>query len=65
MQDALEGCAGAGYEFRRKEMKKFLRRLHNIWLWFVAIVFTIAGFVAFCVVVGLIVIGIRKLVTGA
>lgn len=42
-------------------MKNFLRRLHNIWLWFVAIVFTIAGFVAFCVVVGLIVIGIRKL----
>ncbi len=46
-------------------MKKFLRRLHNIWLWFVAIVFTIAGFVAFCAVVGALVIGIRKLVTGA
>lgn len=46
-------------------MKKFLRPLHNIWLWFVAIVFTVAGFVAFGVVVGLIVIGIRKLVTGA
>ena len=46
-------------------MKKFLSRLHNIWLWFVAIVFTVAGFAAFCVVVGLIVIGIRKLVTGA
>lgn len=46
-------------------MKKFLRRLHNIWLWFVAIVFTIAGFVAFCVFVGLIVIGIQKLQTAA
>lgn len=42
-------------------MKNFLRRLHNIWLWFVAIVFTVAGFVAFGVVVGLIVIGNRKL----
>ena len=46
-------------------MKKFLSRLHNISLWFVGIVFTVAGFAAFCVVVGLIVIGIRKRVTGA
>lgn len=40
---------------------KILKVLQEIWLWTVAVVFTIAGFAAFCVVVGLIVIGIRKL----
>lgn len=38
-----------------------LKRLQNIWLWTVAIVFTIAGFGAFCVFIGLLVIGTRKL----
>lgn len=40
---------------------KILKVLQNVWLWTVAVVFTIVGFVAFCVFIGLIVIGIRKL----
>ena len=40
---------------------KILKALQNVWLWTVAVVFTIAGFAAFCVFVGLIVIGIQKL----
>lgn len=38
-------------------------RLQDIWLWTVAVVFTIAGFCAFCVFIGLIVIGVQKLFT--
>jgi hypothetical protein len=41
---------------------KILKVLQNVWLWTVAVVFTIAGFIAFCVFVGLIVIGIQKLI---
>lgn len=32
---------------------KILKVLHDVWLWTVAVVFTIAGFGAFCVFVGL------------
>lgn len=41
---------------------KILKVLQGIWPWAAAGVFTIAGFVAFCVFVGLIVIGIQKLI---
>lgn len=41
---------------------KILKVLQDVWLWTVAVVFTIAGFVVFCVFVGLIVIGIQKLI---
>lgn len=40
---------------------KILKVLQNVWLWTVAVVFTVAGFAAFCVFIGLIVIGARKL----
>lgn len=40
-----------------------LKLLQEIWLWTVAVVFTIAAFCAFCAVVGLIVIGVQKLFT--
>ena len=40
---------------------KILKVLQEIWLWAVAVVFTIAGFVVFWVFIGLIVIGVRKL----
>lgn len=40
---------------------KILKVLQEIWLWTVAVVFTIAGFTAFCTFIGLIVIGVRKL----
>jgi hypothetical protein len=41
---------------------KILKVLQNVWLWTVAVVFTIAGFTAFCAFIGLIVIGIQKLI---
>lgn len=43
---------------------KILKVLQEIWLWAVAavVVFTIAVFGVFCVFVGLIVIGIQKLI---
>ena len=40
---------------------KIVKVLQEVWLWAVAVVFTIAGFAAFCVFIGLIVIGIQKL----
>ncbi len=40
---------------------KILKVLQEVWLWTVAVVFTIAGFAAFCAFIGLIVIGARKL----
>lgn len=40
-----------------------LKRLQEIWLWTVAVVFTIAGFCAFCAFVVILVIGVRKLLT--
>lgn len=41
---------------------KILKVLQEIWRWAVAVVFTIAVFEVFCVFVGLIVIGIQKLI---
>lgn len=41
---------------------KILKVLHEVWLWAVAVVFTVAGFVVFWVFIGLIVIGIQKLI---
>lgn len=41
---------------------KILKVLQEVWLWTVAVVFTIAGFVAFCVFIGLIAINIQKLI---
>lgn len=42
---------------------KILKVLQDVWLWTIAVVFTIAGFGVFCVFVGLIVIGALKLLT--
>ena len=42
---------------------KILKVLQDVWLWTVAVVFTIAVFEVFCVFIGLIVIGARKLLT--
>ena len=41
---------------------KIVKVLQEVWLWAVAVVFTVAGFVVFCVFIGLIVIGIQKLI---
>ena len=41
-------------------MKKFLRRLHNIWLWIIAIVFTLAGLCAFIAFIGVLSIKIHR-----
>lgn len=41
---------------------KILKVLQEVWLWTIAVVFTIAEFGVFCVFVGLIVIGIQKLI---
>ena len=41
---------------------KIVKVLQEVWLWAVAVVFTVAGFAAFCVFIGLIVIGIQKLI---
>lgn len=41
---------------------KIRKVLQDVWLWTVAVVFTIAEFAAFCVFVELIVIGIQKLI---
>lgn len=40
---------------------KIVKVLQEVWLWAVAVVFTVAGFVVFCAFIGLIVIGIQKL----
>lgn len=39
------------------------KRLQDIWLWTVAVVFTIAGFCVLCALICLIVIGVQKLFT--
>lgn len=41
---------------------KILKVLQDVWLWTVAVVFTVAGFAAFCIFVGSIVICIQKLI---